>query len=222
MTKKALIVVDAQYDFMPVRKEDYANGMGGALAVPEGDKIVPIINKLLPKFELVIFTKDWHPANHKSFASQHDGEDEFNMIQLNGLDQVLWPDHCVQNTRGSDIHDKIDFGKIDGDFYIFKKGMDPEVDSYSAFYDNDRRNSTGLKEFLEKRGVIETFICGLALDFCVEYTAIDSAMEGFDTVVIEDGTRPLNSNINDTLQKFQEAGVKLIESWELDFYNATK
>lgn len=222
MTKKALIVVDAQYDFMPVSEEDYTKGMGGALAVPEGDKIIFVINELLPKFDLIIFTKDWHPADHKSFASQHEEAKEFDMIQLNGLDQVLWPDHCVQNTRGSDIHDGVDFGRIKGDFYIFKKGMDPEVDSYSAFYDNGRRNSTGLSKFLEKKGVIETFICGLALDFCVEYTAIDSAMEGFDTVVIEDATRPLNQDINDTLQKFREAGVKIIESWELDIYNATK
>lgn len=209
--KNVLIVVDAQYDFMP----------GGALAVENGDKIVPVINKLLPNFDLIIFTKDWHPANHKSFASQHDDKNPFDMIDLNGLDQVLWPDHCVQKTRGSDIHDNIDFGKIKGDFYIFKKGMDPEVDSYSGFYDNGRINSTGLKDFLEERGITKTFICGLALDFCVEYTAIDSAMEGFDTVLIKDGTRSLKPNIDDTLQKFREAGVKLIESWELDLYNTT-
>lgn len=219
---KALIVVDVQYDFVPIGEEDRRLGNGGALAVEEGDKIIPIINELLPKFDLVIFTQDWHPASHKSFASQYEGEEEFNMIVLNGLGQVLWPDHCIQNTRGADIHDDIDFSKIKGEFYIFKKGMDPEVDSYSGFYDNGRKNSTGLKEFLEEKGIVENFICGLALDFCVEYTAIDSVMEGFDTVVIEDATRSLDPDINNTLQKFQEAGVKMIESWELDIYNTTK
>jgi nicotinamidase/pyrazinamidase len=206
---KALIIVDAQNDFMP----------GGALAVKEGDRIIPVINSLLPKFDLVIFTKDWHPSNHKSFASQHEGAKEFDMIDLNGLDQVLWPDHCVQNTPGADLHPDIDFGKIKGDFYIFKKGMDPETDSYSGFYDNGRKNSTGLKEFLEERGVAQTYICGLALDYCVSYTAIDSAMEGFKTCVIEDATKSIDPDINEVLKNFREAGVSFIESWELDMYN---
>jgi len=206
---KALIIVDAQNDFMP----------GGALAVTEGDGIIPIINSLLPKFDLVIFTKDWHPANHKSFASQHDGEKEFDMIDLNGLEQVLWPDHCVQNTPGADIHPGIDFGKIKGDFYIFKKGMDPEVDSYSGFYDNGRKNSTGLNEFLDEKGVTDIYICGLALDYCVSYTAIDSAMAGFKTCVIEDATRSISPDVNEVLINFHEAGVALIESWELEMYD---
>lgn len=205
---KALIVVDAQYDFMP----------GGALEVKEGDRIVPIINELLPKFDLVIFTKDWHPSDHKSFASNHDAGREFDLIQLNGLDQVLWPDHCIQNTRGSDIHDGIDYGLINGDFYFFKKGMDPDVDSYSGFYDNGRKNSTGLSEFLKERGVDEVFICGLALDFCVEYTAVDAAKEGFKTVVIEDATRPLDEDINSVLLTFHKNGITMIDSFELDEY----
>lgn len=210
--RKALIVVDAQYDFMP----------GGALEVKGGDKIIPVINKLLPRFDLVIFTKDWHPANHKSFASNNEGVDLFSEFDLHGLDQIAWPDHCVQNTRGSDIHEEVDFGKINGEFYIFKKGMDPEVDSYSGFYDNDRKNSTGLSEFLQEKGIQETYIVGLALDFCVAFTAIDSALEGFKTIVIEDGTRPINSDINATLKAFQQADVDLIESWELDMYNLMK
>jgi nicotinamidase/pyrazinamidase len=210
--KTALIVVDVQNDFLP----------GGPLEVSEGDRIIPTINKLLPKFDLIIFTKDWHPANHKSFASQHEGKNAFDLVDLNGLDQVLWPDHCVRGTPGADIHEGIDFGRIKGSFYIFKKGNDSEVDSYSAFYDNGRKNSTGLKEFLDLLDIKENFICGLALDYCVEYTAIDSAMEGFDTVVIKDATRSLNEDITDTLNKFQEAGVKMIESWELDIYNTTK
>jgi nicotinamidase/pyrazinamidase len=210
--RKALIVVDAQYDFMP----------GGALAVPGGDKIVPVINELLPKFDLVIFTKDWHPTNHKSFASQHKDKKIFDQVDLNGLDQILWPDHCVQNTRGSDINEDIGLEKIRGDFYIFKKGMDPEVDSYSAFYDNGRKNSTGLKEFLEEKGVTDVFVTGLALDFCVSYTAIDAAMEGFKVAVIEDATMSINEDINEVLDNFREAGIAFIESWELDMYNLMK
>lgn len=205
---KVLIIVDVQNDFMP----------NGALPVEEGDQIIDVINDLLPQFNLVIFTQDWHPKNHKSFASQHGGKKVFEKIELNGLEQVLWPDHCVQNTKGAEIHNGIDLGKIKGDFYFFKKGMDPEVDSYSGFYDNGR-NSTGLAEFLNERKVDEVFIVGLALDYCVAYTAIDAAMEGFDTCVIEDGTRPINQDINQLLIDFKEAGVKFIESWELPMYN---
>jgi len=206
---KALIIVDAQNDFMP----------GGALTVNDGDGIIPVINSLLPKFDLIIFTKDWHPENHKSFASQHEGKSPYEMIDLNGLNQVLWPEHCVQNTPGSDLHKDLDLGAIQGDFYIFKKGTDPEVDSYSGFYDNDRKNSTGLKEFLDERGVAQIYICGLALDYCVSATAIDSAMGGFKTCVIEDATRSIDPNINEVIENFHEAGVAFIESWELDMYN---
>lgn len=207
--KKVLIVVDAQNDFMP----------GGALPVEDGDQIIPVINSLLPKFDLVIFTKDWHPVNHKSFVNQHEGRGLYETIDLNGLSQVLWPEHCVQNTPGADIHSDIDFSKCKGDFYIFKKGMDPEVDSYSGFYDNGRKNSTELKEFLDEREVTEVYVCGLALDYCVAYTAIDSAMEGFKTCVIEDATRAIGSDINEVLGHFLEADVDFIESWELDIYN---
>jgi len=210
--RKALIIVDAQNDFMP----------GGALAVPEGDRIISVINSLLPKFDLIIFTKDWHPYNHKSFASQHEGKEIYDSVDLNGLSQVLWPDHCIQDTPGADLHPGIDFGKINGDFYFFKKGMDPEVDSYSGFYDNGRKNSTGLKEFLDERGVAEVYVVGLALDYCVSYTAIDAAMVGFKTAVIEDGTRSISPDINEVLQNFHEAGVSFIESWELEMYNLVK
>lgn len=124
---KALIVVDVQNDFCPE----------GSLQVPKGDEIVPIINELLPKFDLVIFTKDWHTADHKSFASQHKNHDIFDTIELNGIKQILWPDHCVQDTPGADFHPDLDLSKCKKDFYIFKKGIDPEIDSYSAFYDNE-------------------------------------------------------------------------------------
>mgnify|MGYP000879549770 CR=1 FL=1 len=207
--KKALIVVDVQNDFMP----------GGALGIQGSDKIIPVINSLLPKFSLVIFTKDWHPENHKSFASQHNNRSDFDIIDLNGFYQVLWPDHCIKNTPGADIHKDIHLGRIYGDFYIFKKGTDPEVDSYSAFYDINRKNSTGLKEFLKKRGVIENYICGLTLDYSVSSTAIDSVKEGFKTCVIEDATCSFDLNINNILKKFKENKVNFIESWELDAYN---
>lgn len=216
MTKKALIVVDAQYDFMPASEEDYANGMGGALAVPEGDQIVPVINELLKKFQLVIFTKDWHPTGMKAFASSYKTKKPFDKYKVKGVEDTLWPDHCIQNTRGADIHEGINLDLIDGDFYIFKKGLTKDSHPYSGF------GAEGLEEFLNEKGVEELFIVGLALDFCVKDTAIDAAMKGFDTVVIEDGTRPIDPNINSTLQEFQQAGVKLIESWEFDIYNLTK
>jgi nicotinamidase/pyrazinamidase len=207
---KALIVVDAQYDFMP----------GGNLAVPEGDKIIPVVNDLIPKFDLIIFTKDWHPKDHKSFASQHEAKNVFEEIELNGLTQVLWPDHCVQDTLGSEIHKEIDFSKISGDFYFFKKGMDKGVDSYSAFYDNGRKNSTGLSKFLNEKNVSKVFITGLALDFCVAFTAIDSAFEGFETIVIKDATKAINeTNTERVFKEFDEANVKIIESWELPLFN---
>lgn len=207
--KSCLIIVDVQNDFLP----------DGSLPVPEGNKIIPIINKLIPDFDLIIFTQDWHPNDHKSFASQHPDKNVFDSINLNGLNQVLWPDHCIQGTIGADICNDININEIKGDFYIFKKGIDKEVDSYSGFYDNGKKNSTGLAEFLNERNVTRVFICGLAMDFCVKYTAIDAAMEGFDTVVIEDATQPIDQDINNLLKEFQEAGVKLIDSWEISMYN---
>jgi nicotinamidase/pyrazinamidase len=197
---KALIVVDIQNDFCP----------GGSLPVLEGDKIIPVINNLLPNFDLIIFTKDWHPQDHKSFASNNENINIFSEFDLNGSSQVAWPDHCIQNTFGSDFHRDLDFGKIKKDFYIFKKGMDPEVDSYSAFYDNGKKNSTGLSEFMKERNVTEIFICGLALDFCVSYTAIDSALEGFESTVIIDACRSINPDINPTIQKLLKTGINII------------
>ena len=211
--RKALIVVDAQYDFMPASDYDYENGQGGALAVKEGDEIVPIINELLPKFDLVIFTKDWHPTGMEAFASSHKGKKPFDSYtNSDGEEDTLWPDHCVANTRGAELHEGIDFGLINGDFYIFKKGLEKDCHPYSGF------GADGLESFLNGRGVHEVYIVGLALDYCVKDTAIDAAMKGFDTVVIEDGTKPIDPNINPTLKEFQEAGVKMIESWELSMY----
>ena len=207
--KKCLIVVDVQNDFVP----------SGSLPVEEGDKIIEVVNKLLSLYDIVIFTQDWHPSNHKSFASQHEGKNVFETIDLNGIQQTLWPDHCVQNTPGAELHKDIDFNKITGNFYIFKKGTDSEVDSYSGFYDNDKRNSTGLAEFLNEQEVTDVLVCGLALDYCCKYTAIDSAMEGFNTTVIIDATRAISKDLTQTMQELKEANVKIIESWELPLFN---
>lgn len=213
MTKKVMLVIDAQLDFMPATEENYANGNGGALAVKEGDQIVPVVNELLKKFELVIFTKDWHPPGMKAFASSYKTKKPFDTYKVKGEVDTLWPDHCIQNTRGADIHEDIDLSLIDGEFYIFKKGMEKDSHPYSGF------GAEGLEDFLNERGVEKVFLLGLALDFCIRDTAIDAAMKGFETIVVGDGTRPIDPNTDPTLKLFQEAGVKMIESWEFDMYN---
>ena len=208
-TKRALIIVDVQKDFMP----------GGTLAVPNGDEIIPTINKILPKFDLVIFTLDWHPENHNSFASQHEGKKEFDVIDINGNKQVLWPDHCIQDTPGAALHPDINLSLIDGSFYFFKKGINPEIDSYSGFYDNNR-NSSELSDFLNEKGVEKVFLVGLAFEYCLAFTAIDAALLGFKTTVIKEGTRPIRlSSFNEVMKKFKDAGVNLIEEWEMSLYN---
>jgi nicotinamidase/pyrazinamidase len=216
---KALIVVDAQYDFMPATEEEYAKRMGGALAVTEGDKIIPIINDLLSQFELVIFTKDWHTEDMDAFASSHPGKQPFDkykpLIQPEDGEKwdTLWPAHCVANTRGADIHDDIDFGLINGDFYIFKKGLEKDYHPYSGF------GGTDLAEFLRHKNVTQVFICGLALDYCVKDTAIDAVKEGFEVVVVENATRSIRPDINDLLQTFLDLNIKMIDSWELPLFN---
>ena len=198
-TKRALLVIDAQNDFMP----------GGSLAVKDGDEIVPVINKLTKsdKYDLVVFTKDWHPANHKSFASQHNGKDVFSMTIINGMTQVLWPDHCVQDTLGAEFHQDIDFDIPN--LYIFKKGMNPEIDSYSGFLENDLKTSTGLSEFLKKREITEVDIVGLALDYCVCYTAVDSYKSGFKTTVLMNGVKSISDDLMPTLKIFEKEGVDI-------------
>ena len=206
MNRKALIVVDAQYDFMPASEEDYKNGMGGALAVKEGDKIVPIINKLLPEFDLVIFTKDWHPAGMKAFASSYKTKKPFDTYKVKGVEDTLWPDHCVQNSRGAELHDDIDFSLINGDFYIFKKGMDKNSHPYSGF------GAEGLEEFLKERGVEELYVVGLATDYCVKDTVLDAVKFGFETTVVWDGCRGIAEDLTQTLNEFFDAGANVIDS----------
>ncbi|WP_242928489.1 bifunctional nicotinamidase/pyrazinamidase [Pontibacter vulgaris] len=176
---KALLLIDIQNDFLP----------GGALAVPEGDQIIPIVNQLQELFELVVATQDWHPQNHKSFASNHEGKQVFEQIELLGLPQVLWPDHCLQSTSGAELPLELPANKIEA---IFRKGMNPEIDSYSGFYDNGYLKSTGLADYLRGKGVKQVYIAGLAGDYCVYYSAKDALQEGFETYLIEDATRPIS------------------------------
>jgi nicotinamidase/pyrazinamidase len=176
---KALLLIDIQHDFLP----------GGALAVPEGDQIIPLVNKLQQQFNLVIATQDWHPAGHKSFASTHAGKQPFDQIELHGLEQVLWPDHCIQGTAGAEFSKELDTKKIEA---IFRKGTNPEIDSYSGFYDNGHLKSTALADYLRSKQVDELYLAGLAGDYCVYFSAKDALQEGFKTYLIEDATRPID------------------------------
>ncbi|HEX4792561.1 MAG TPA: bifunctional nicotinamidase/pyrazinamidase [Humisphaera sp.] len=198
----AFILVDIQNDFLP----------GGALAVPEGDQIIPICNALIPKFDLVVATQDWHPANHGSFAANHPGHEVGEMIDLNGLPQILWPVHCVQNTPGAAFAPAL---KTDRIARIFQKGTDPAIDSYSGFFDNCHRKATGLGEYLKQRGATSVYIAGLATDYCVKFTALDARSLGFDTHLIQDASRGVNLKAGDVdaaIQHMREAGVNIIAS----------
>lgn len=199
---KALIVVDIQNDFLP----------GGALAVEKGDEIIPVVNKLMRQFDLVIATQDWHPANHGSFASNHPGKKPGEMIVLNGLNQVLWPDHCVQGTSGAEFNAALERRRFS---HIFQKGIDPAVDSYSGFFDNGKKIDTGLGNFLKSNEVSEVYVVGLATDYCVKYTALDAAALGFRTFVITDATRAVNLQKGDgeqALKEMERQGVVMLQS----------
>lgn len=180
MKKTALLVIDVQNDFLP----------GGSLAVADGDQVIPVINKLIPQYDLVVATQDWHPANHKSFASQHEGKKLFEEIELNGMTQRLWPDHCVQGTFGGEFHKDLELNTAEA---VFRKGMDPEIDSYSGFYDNGHLKSTGLAGYLKEKGVEEIHFCGIAADYCVYFSIKDALLEGFKTVLIEEATKPIDA-----------------------------
>ena len=198
----ALILVDLQYDFMP----------GGSLAVPEGDRVVPIANRLIPHFDKVVATQDWHPANHKSFASQHAGRRVGEVIQVNGLEQVLWPDHCVQKTRGAALHDDL---KIENVNHVVYKGTNREIDSYSGFFDNGHGQATGLAAWLHDHDVTEIAILGLATDYCVKFTALDAIELGFPTTLIEDGSRGVDlhpGDIEQAVAEMENAGVNVMTS----------
>jgi nicotinamidase/pyrazinamidase len=171
-----LLLIDLQLDFLP----------GGALAVADGDAILPLLNNLQPHFGLVVATQDWHPAGHRSFASTHPGQALFSEIQWQGLPQRLWPDHCVQGSPGAALHPSLNLDRVEA---IFRKGTDLELDSYSAFFDNGHRRATGLSAYLRARGVMQVFVAGLASDYCVYFSAKDARSEGFEVAVIEDASR---------------------------------
>jgi len=202
---KALINVDIQNDFLP----------GGALAVPDGDLIVPIANRLQTMFPLVVATQDWHPANHGSFATNHAGKKVFEQIDLNGLPQTLWPVHCVQGTAGAELASGLQRERI---AKIFPKGTDAGIDSYSGLFDNGHRKSTGLGEWLKAKGVTEVFVCGLATDYCVKFTALDAAQQDFRTHFIEDASRGVNLQPNDVknaIAEMNRAGIATVQSSDI-------
>jgi nicotinamidase/pyrazinamidase len=201
----ALILVDVQNDFIP----------GGALEVKEGDQIIPLINSIQEKFDHLIATQDFHPLDHGSFAANHPGKNPYDQIDLFGLNQTLWPVHCVQGTQGAEFHPDLNTEPWEA---IFQKGKNPEVDSYSGFFDNARRGDTGLGDYLKEKGIRQVYVCGLALDYCVKFTALDAQSLGFETFLITDATRAVNITPEDgdkAIQEMTAAGVKIITSKDL-------
>lgn len=202
---EALIAVDIQNDFIP----------GGALAVPGGDEVIPLVNRLQTRFELIVATRDWHPRDHGSFAANHPGKRVGDSIELGGLQQTLWPVHCVQNTPGADFAP----GLI-GDRWakVVVKGTDADIDSYSGFYDNGHRRATGLGDFLKQKRVSTVFVAGLATDYCIKFTALDARALGFATFVVRDCCRGVDLNPGDVegaVDEMRAAGVGIVDSTEL-------
>jgi nicotinamidase/pyrazinamidase len=201
----ALILVDLQNDFLP----------GGALAVPHGDEVIPLADELQSRFELVVATKDWHPSNHGSFAENHPGKQPGDRIILDGIEQILWPMHCVQNTHGAEFAPSFNTSRI---AHVFHKGIERNIDSYSTFFDNAHRRHTGLAHYLEKRGIKNIYLMGLALDYCVKYSTLDARHLGLNTYVIVDGCRGIELELGDigrALDEMKHAGAVLLKSSEL-------
>ena len=198
---RALILVDIQNDFLP----------GGALAVPAGDAVVPVANLLLPRFDIAVATQDWHPAGHMSFASSHPGHTPGELVDLDGLSQVLWPDHCVQASAGASFASGLD---IAGVTHVVRKGTHPRIDSYSGFADNGHRSDTGLDAWLRGRSVTSLWVMGLATDYCVRWTALDAVRLGYEVVLVPDGCRGVELHAGDCAAAIAEmtaAGVRLAE-----------
>lgn len=202
--RDVLLVVDVQYDFCP----------GGALAVPDGDAVVPVINRLSNAFAHVVLTQDWHPPHHSSFASRYPGRQPFERIELDYGTQVLWPDHCVQGTSGAAFHEDLDVRRAE---LILRKGYRASIDSYSAFFENDRHTPTGLAGYLRERGFDRVFLAGLATDFCVQYSALDARRQGFAAIVIEDACRAidLGGSLAAARAAMAAAGVVFIQTVEI-------
>jgi nicotinamidase/pyrazinamidase len=199
---KALIIVDLQNDFLP----------GGALPVPHGDEVIPVANELQRHFELVLATKDWHPPDHGSFAANHRGKKPGDRIILDGIEQILWPVHCVQNTLGAEFAPTFDTSRI---AYVFHKGIERNIDSYSTFFDNAHRRHTGLAHYLKERSIKDIYLLGLALDYCVKYSALDARQLGLNTHVILDGCRGIElqaGDIDQALEEMKQAGAIILKS----------
>jgi nicotinamidase/pyrazinamidase len=202
--RRVLIVVDVQNDFMP----------GGTLAVPDGAAIIPVINRLAQHFAHVVLTQDWHPADHLSFASQHPGKKPFETVALPYGEQVLWPDHCVMGTQGAELHRDLAIPHAE---LVIRKGTRREIDSYSAFLEADGTTPTGLAGYLRERGLSELFVCGLATDFCVGFTALDARKLGFAAGVVEDASRGIDTNgsLAGAWAKMAQAGVRRVAAGEI-------
>lgn len=199
---KALLIVDVQNDFLP----------GGALAVNDGDQVIPVINALQDHFDLIVATQDWHPSDHGSFAANHPDRKVGDFIDLNGVQQILWPVHCVQGSEGAEFH--ADLNK-DNWAAVFQKGTQQNVDSYSGFFDNNRQGDTGLSAFLKGKDVDEIYVCGLATDYCVKFTVLDGLTEGFTTYLIADATKAVNLQAEDyarALNEMELNGAHIITS----------
>lgn len=200
---EALIIVDIQNDFLP----------GGSLAVPEGDKVIPVINELAGSFKLAVATQDWHPENHRSFAVNHPGKNTGDTVSLNGLEQALWPVHCVKGTEGAKLSPKLRRDKI---HRVFQKGTDPYIDSYSGFFENGRKKSTGLHYFLKSWDVDTVVVVGLAADYCVKYTALDALKLGYRTFVVTDATKAVGgpASFKKTMEELKSKGAFIVNSKE--------
>lgn len=203
---KALLIIDVQNDFCP----------GGALEVPNGDEVVPVINRLSQQFDVVLQTQDWHPAGHSSFASSHDDKDPFETIEMPYGEQVLWPDHCVQGSQGAEFHPDLETNRSQ---LIIRKGFRKEIDSYSAFYENDDSTTTGLTGYLRERDIDTLYAAGLATDFCVKWSVVDGLKEGFNVKVVEDAVKGIDieGSVGQAWDEMTEAGAEKVSSNDLLF-----
>ena len=201
---RALLIIDVQNDFLP----------GGRLAVPDGDAVVPVVNRLVETFDRTILTQDWHPPGHQSFASSHDDREPYDVIEMPYGKQVLWPDHCVQGTEGAEFHPGLRAEKAQ---LIIRKGFRKEVDSYSAFYENDHQTPTGLTGYLRERGISQIYLTGIAKDFCVHWSAVDGQRQGFEVFVVEDATRAIDTDgsLDYAMRQMRDHGTRFITSDEI-------
>lgn len=201
---KALLIVDVQNDFCP----------GGALEVPNGDEVVHVINKLIDKFDAIIQTQDWHTKGHHSFASSHDNKEPFDTIEVDYGTQVLWPDHCIQGTRGAEFHPDLNTRKTQ---VIIRKGFRKHIDSYSTFYENDKKTTTGLTGYLKERGITDLYTTGLATDFCVKWSILDGIDEGFNMHIVKDAVRgiDLDGSLAEAWDEMKEKGAGIVNSGDL-------